>query len=106
MDMSAGAPMAPSPTVPGAEVITITGVTPNYAPNAFTVKAGKPFTVNLTAKDAEHDFEVAGADGHVHAMAGETVSGGFQIDQPGTYSFRCSIPGHADAGMVGTITVV
>jgi uncharacterized cupredoxin-like copper-binding protein len=24
---------------------------------------------------------------------------------PGTYEFRCDVPGHAEAGMVGTISV-
>lgn len=106
MDMSAGAPMAPSPTVAGATLVAIQGTTPTFAPNAFTVKAGQPFTVELTAKDAEHDLSVLNVEGHVHALAGQTVSGGFQIDQPGTYEFVCTQPGHADAGMKGTITVV
>ena len=106
MDMPAGAPMAPSPTVAGASVIVMQGNTPTFSPNTFTVKAGQPFTIELTANDAEHDLSVRGVDGHVHAYAGQTVSGGFQIDQPGTYEFVCDQPGHADAGMKGTITVV
>lgn len=106
MDMPAGAPMAPSPTVAGATVVVIQGTTPQFSPNAFTVNAGQPFTIELTAVDAEHDLSVRGVDGHVHVLAGQTVSGGFQIDQPGTYEFVCDQPGHADAGMKGTITVV
>ncbi|MFZ4515644.1 MAG: plastocyanin/azurin family copper-binding protein [Acidimicrobiia bacterium] len=105
MDMPAGAPMAPTPTVAGASVVVIQGATPQFAPNAFTVKAGAPFTIQLTAVDAEHDLSVRGAEGHVHALVGQTVSGGFRIDQPGTYEFVCDQPGHADAGMRGTIAV-
>lgn len=99
------APMAPSPTVAGATEFKITGTTPKFVPNALTVKAGQPFTITLDATDAEHDLSVSGVDGHVHAAAGQTVSGGFTIAQPGTYTFRCDQPGHADAGMTGTITV-
>ena len=106
MDMSSGAPMAPSPTVAGATVVVLQGTTPQFAPNSFTVQAGQPFTIQLTAQDAEHDLSIRGVDGHVHALAGETVSGGFQIDTPGEYVFVCDQPGHADAGMTGTITAV
>jgi uncharacterized cupredoxin-like copper-binding protein len=104
-DMPAGAPMAPSPTVPGATMVRLVGTTPKFAPNAFTVSAGVPFTIELQASDAEHDLSIRGVEGHVHALAGQTVSGGFRIDQPGAYEFVCDQPGHADAGMRGTITV-
>jgi uncharacterized cupredoxin-like copper-binding protein len=36
---------------------------------------------------------------------GETISRTFTLDTPGTYKFECSMPGHALAGMRGTITV-
>ncbi len=41
-----------------------------------------------------------------------TIDGGksdtitFDISEPGTYEFICTFPGHAAAGMVGTLTVV
>lgn len=104
MTMPSGAPMAPSPTVAGATLVVMQGTTPKFEPNTFTVKAGQPFTIQLTANDAEHDLSIRGVEGHVHALAGTTVSGGFQIEQPGTYEFVCDQPGHADAGMRGTIT--
>jgi plastocyanin len=39
------------------------------------------------------------------ANGGQTASGSFTIDKPGNYKFECSMPGHAAAGMRGTITV-
>jgi uncharacterized cupredoxin-like copper-binding protein len=29
----------------------------------------------------------------------------FTIDRPGTYAIECSVEGHAEAGMVGTLVV-
>ena len=37
--------------------------------------------------------------------AGGTGTGTFTIERAGTYTFVCSVPGHSDAGMKGTITV-
>ncbi|MGI9147294.1 MAG: plastocyanin/azurin family copper-binding protein, partial [Chloroflexota bacterium] len=35
-----------------------------------------------------------------------TVAGEFTFNTPGVFDFFCSIPGHKDAGMKGTLTVV
>ena len=36
---------------------------------------------------------------------GQTAKIRFVIDTPGTYRILCTIPGHAEAGMVGTLVV-
>ena len=41
----------------------------------------------------------------ITANGGQTATGSFTIDTPGKYLFECSMPGHASAGMRGTITV-
>jgi uncharacterized cupredoxin-like copper-binding protein len=41
----------------------------------------------------------------VHTGANETRSITFVAEDSGTYEFFCTIPGHSDAGMVGTLTV-
>jgi len=64
------------------------------------------------------DFENASTVGHnveIEDSSGEDVAGTDTITdgktsttadlQPGTYTFYCSIPGHREAGMEGTITV-
>ena len=39
------------------------------------------------------------------ARPGQTQRIRFRIDEPGTYRIVCTMPGHADAGMAGTLVV-
>jgi uncharacterized cupredoxin-like copper-binding protein len=41
----------------------------------------------------------------VGARAGESNRIRFRIDHPGVYTFLCTVEGHADAGMTGTLRV-
>lgn len=104
----------------------------NFNPNVITVNAGKTVTItfnntgtvnhtlNFLKPDAELDHLLEeieeGAGEHIdeelltdmHAIEpghSETVL--FTApSEPGEYSFICTIPGHAEAGMIGTIKVV
>jgi uncharacterized cupredoxin-like copper-binding protein len=46
-------------------------------------------------------------DGRLVARAGPATTGrgGFIAPGPGDYVFYCNVPGHAVAGMIGTLTV-
>jgi nitrite reductase (NO-forming) len=89
------------------QVTLTTGNAMSFDPSSITVRAGQPVQLTLRNEgQMVHDFTLA--DGvaqpvKVTAMAGQTASGTFTIDTPGTYSFDCSMPGHAGAGMRGTI---
>ncbi|MBK5228987.1 MAG: cupredoxin domain-containing protein [Actinobacteria bacterium] len=52
----------------------------------------------------EHDITIEEADMMVHVAPGETASATLNIE-PGDYIFYCSIPGHREAGMEGTLTI-
>src|SRR5262249_44967372 len=93
-----------------AQQVTLTlGDSLRFAPQSMVVRAGQP--VELTLQNGGgtlHDFAVT--DGvsspvKVEAQGGQTAHGTFTIDAPGTYTFICTVPGHAAAGMRGTITV-
>ncbi|HEX2037259.1 MAG TPA: cupredoxin domain-containing protein [Chloroflexota bacterium] len=54
-----------------------------------------------------HDFTLTeGVRRRVSVVAGpeQSASATFTIERPGTYRFVCAQPGHAQAGMIGTIT--
>ena len=42
----------------------------------------------------------------VVARPGQTATLKFVLDTPGEYMIMCSFPGHAEAGMTGTLTVL
>jgi uncharacterized cupredoxin-like copper-binding protein len=94
-----------------------------FEPDEYTIPAGQEVTVELTSDGVEHDFVIEGvadfAEGGeqeedlpegdvevVHADAGETASGTVTVNEPGTYEVYCNIPGHREAGMLATLTVV
>ena len=109
MDMSGSSKHCAKETnrrvVPGARSIKVAGDELAFEPSAITLKAGEDVTIVLTAEDIAHDFFVKGVGHVVHAKAGKTARGGLRIDDPGTYSFWCTVSGHKKAGMTGTITV-
>ena len=113
--------------------ITLTAQIMTYGPSTFEVTAGVPVELTFVNEDAlEHDFSVleipvesvSEADAvsaehemqmgaaamdpvlHVAAEPGATNHLTFTPTKPGTYEFFCTVAGHKDAGMVGTMTVL
>lgn len=75
---------------------------------SLTAKAGKVSIAFTNASSLEHNLTVASSSGQV-VGATPTFSGGSKnvslTLKPGTYKFYCSVPGHRQAGMEGTLTV-
>lgn len=114
-----------APQEPDA-VIDLTLELVRFVPDAIDIKAGQLVQINMRNMDGlEHDFQVQGLAvelmgdaarrGH-HAGAGANMlamhtpekgnaSVLFRAEQRGTYEFFCTIEGHRDAGMTGTLTV-
>ena len=92
-----------------AQKVTIAvGKGMSFEPAALTVHAGQPVELTLR-NDGQfpHDFtltEGVGQPVKITANGGQTASGTFTLDKPGSYNFECSMPAHALAGMRGTIT--
>jgi uncharacterized cupredoxin-like copper-binding protein len=94
----------------GTQQVTVTvGSAMQFAPASIVVRAGQPIELTLrNGGGTPHDVtlaEGASRPGKLEAQGGQTARGTFTIDSPGTYAFVCSVPGHAAAGMRGTITV-
>lgn len=102
----------------------------SYGPDRIEVQVGQPVTVRMSNRGTvEHDFVIqeiplqSGVDsgempGHdmgnmqveaaVHAEAMPGLEGvvSFTPAMVGTYEFFCAVPGHREAGMIGTLSVV
>jgi nitrite reductase (NO-forming) len=105
---ASGAVGSPSPAASGAvattSAIAIEAFDLGFTPSAVTVAAAATYDVTFKNTGAiAHDLTFA--DGtKLAANAGETVTGKVAVPAAGI-TFICSIPGHADAGMKGSITV-
>ncbi|HEU4571353.1 MAG TPA: heavy metal translocating P-type ATPase [Candidatus Limnocylindrales bacterium] len=91
----------------GAVTIEIRASDIRFAPSDVTVRAGQVVVIQFTNDDPVfHDWEVDGvANVDAGARPGQTQRIRFSIDRPGTYEIRCTVDGHAAAGMVGRLVV-
>lgn len=76
-----------------------------FVESKLTAKAGE-ITIKLTnASAVPHDVAVNGASG-VSDQVQDGGSAELTVNLPaGTYQYYCTVPGHRQAGMVGTLTV-
>ena len=88
-----------------ARRIEVTAKSFEFDPDEIRVDAGENVAIVLTSEDILHDFTIDELDAHVAADRGETEEGGFTANEPGRYTYYCTVPGHRDAGMEGTLVV-
>jgi plastocyanin len=79
-----------------------------FSTDSATAKAGK-VTVDFTnTQPLTHDVAIEDSSGKTIGQT-ELIAEGSDstvVDlKPGTYTFYCSVPGHREAGMEGTLTV-
>ena len=110
--------------------ITLEAAGMHYQPSTFEVTAGEPVRLMLRNSDSvDHDFSIMeiplmSMGGTAEPMAGHKMgdvavapqlhmaatmntsnSIEFTPTKAGTYEFFCTVPGHKEAGMVGTMIV-
>ncbi|MGH2587543.1 MAG: plastocyanin/azurin family copper-binding protein [Dehalococcoidia bacterium] len=108
---AAAATTAPQPAAPQA--ITVNAGDYFYAPTDFQVRPGT-VVVTMTNEGPErpHTFTIKNqtGDGDLFKsdrvpVGGEPVTLEFAVTEEGTYELYCNLPGHADRGQRGTLTV-
>jgi P-type Cu+ transporter len=90
-----------------AQHVAVTARDLAFTPAEATVSVGRTIVVSFRNDGSTfHDWEVEGlANVDVGARPGQTQRIRFAIDRPGTYHVQCTVPGHAAAGMIGTLVV-
>jgi soluble P-type ATPase/plastocyanin len=91
----------------GATTISVHASDVAFSPATVRIRAGETVVVEFVNDDPVfHDWEVIGvANVDAGARPGQVQRIRFTIDRPGTYAIECSVEGHAEAGMVGTLVV-
>jgi plastocyanin len=79
-----------------------------FTSDQITAKAGKD-TVNFTnSSPVPHDVHIEDSSGQelggTDVISEDSASAEVEL-KPGTYTYFCSVPGHRQAGMEGTLTV-
>ena len=84
--------------------IEVTATEFAFDPEMITVDAGQAFTLSfVNGGTIEHDFTIDELDISVLAPVTETVEEEIGPLEAGEYAVYCSIPGHREAGMNGTL---
>lgn len=90
--------------VAGDSEVTVIGTEFAFDPDELILSPGAIITLDNQGL-VIHNMEIEGVTGFlIEAQAGQSASGSIDVD-PGEYVIFCSIPGHREAGMVGTLTV-
>ena len=94
-----------TPVTDGARRIEVDATSFEFDPDEITVTAREDIAIVLTSDDLLHDFTIDDIDVHVAADQGETDEGGLRADEPGEYTYYCTVAGHREAGVEGTLVV-
>jgi len=85
-------------------VLNLSGTEYSFAPTALTAVPGST-TIRFTNKGAmEHDFTIKALGVKLTAQPGKTAETTVTLTS-GTYKTYCSVPGHRQSGMQGTLAV-
>ena len=101
-----GTPAGGTPAAGGATTIDVSMVDLAFEPKEISIPAGVDVTFNVVNNGAlQHNFALEGT-GLETPIVGGGVASTLVVNLPaGSYPFQCDVPGHAEAGMVGVLTV-
>lgn len=97
---------ASAPAAPAVKTFDVTGTPFKFEPNEIKVKKGDTVRINFKNMEGFHDLTIADLNIKTKQIqAGQTDTVEFVADRAGTFDMMCSVPTHADKGMVGKFIV-
>ena len=87
-----------------AETLKVSLSNLKFSPSTMTIKAGKPYRLELSSK-GPHTYTIDNLGINFVVASGETKTFDLLVSKKGTYNVYCATPGHSDAGMVGKLIV-
>ncbi len=98
-----------APTAGGLALASDPGGALKFDKTSLTAKAGKVTIQFTNHASLSHNLTIQKGTSGAIVGATPTFQGGTKTLtvnlKPGTYTFFCSVPGHRQAGMMGTLTV-
>ena len=90
-----------------AQQVAVTAHELRFSPAEVHVRSGGWVVIRFSNNDPTfHDWMVEGlANVDAGARPGQTQRIRVRLDNPGTFRLLCTVPGHAEAGMTGTLVV-
>jgi uncharacterized cupredoxin-like copper-binding protein len=96
---------APAP-IPGAREIRVAADEFSFEPSEIRIRTRERVNIEMDNRgNAFHTLAISKLDFKLRANGGKRARGALTVDEPGRYPFVCDVPGHADAGMRGTLIV-
>ncbi len=89
----------------GLKEVAVTAKYAAFTPSTISVAPGDAFQLELSSTDVAHTFTIAELGLNVSVGSGGAVTQELTVDKAGTYTFYCTVPGHREAGMEGTLVV-
>jgi nitrite reductase (NO-forming) len=87
--------------------VTLSASEFKFSPTSIQVPVGQKVTLTLKNTGVmEHDVTIPSTGFTLAANAGQQATADVTFDKAGQFDFICSITGHKEAGMKGTLTVV
>ncbi len=96
---------------PTTRTFSISETSYSITPNQITVNQGDTVQITITNNaggyyPSQHNFYIQGYNGGTGTInPGQSATITFVASQKGTFTFTCTIDGHASLGMIGTLTV-
>jgi plastocyanin len=91
--------------VAGATTVDVAASNFEFGPDTIRIDAKEEIALELHSEDGPHDLAVDGLGRVADVGGGDSDTERLRIDRPGRYTFFCTLPGHRDGGMEGTIVV-
>lgn len=93
-------------SAPAATAIRVEFRDFEFVPRTITAPARTPLRLELSnSGGVEHDINGREVPLHAHVPAGKSMSEDLAPLEPGVYEIWCSVSGHRELGMVGTLEV-
>lgn len=88
-----------------ATIVNMESANMFFKPNTLALRKGEKTTINFK-NTGFHTFVLEEFDVNVDLKGKTEGSVTFTPDKVGTFEYFCDVPGHREAGMKGTLTVV